>query len=44
MLMNEGVESEAGNVLTLLESAGGGGLSAGIGISSPSFKENSKLK
>ena len=30
MLMNEGVGSEAGNVLTLLESAGGGGLSAGI--------------
>lgn len=43
-LMNEGARSKAGRGLTLLESAGGGGLSSGMGISSPSFKEKRMLK
>lgn len=41
---DEGARSKAGKPLTLLESAGGGRLSAGMGISSPSFKEKSTLK
>lgn len=44
VLVNEGVRGKAGKRLTLLESAGGGGLSSGMGISSPSFKEKSTLK
>lgn len=35
--------SMAGGLLTLLASAGGGGLSAGMGISSPSWKGNKTL-
>ena len=44
MLVNEGARSKAGRALTLLESAGGGGLSSGMGISSPSFKEKMMFK
>lgn len=44
VLVSEGVRGKAGKRLTLLESAGGGGLSSGMGISSPSFKEKSTLK